>query len=119
MDAATSSAWMLRDLHSPKTPWGSTRLFELRHTAGRLQVCRPSYLDTPRRPFVRTSSADPRRSSNRPSYELTRLFPQACSPECVVLVRIPCPTVVAGQRVTLRVRPVPVVRVRARAGDHG
>ena len=37
------------------TPWGCTRLFELRHQGA--IVCRPRYPDTPRRPFVRTSSA--------------------------------------------------------------
>src|SRR5262245_50092977 len=37
--------------------WGCTRLFELRHLPGR-EVCRPTHRDTPRRPFVRTSSGD-------------------------------------------------------------
>src|SRR5262249_42734463 len=60
--------------HGP-TPWGCTRLFDLRHCPGD-SMSRPTHPDPPRRPFVRTSSGDSGLShADRPSCELTRRAP--------------------------------------------
>src|SRR5262245_9482646 len=112
MDVATSAARMPD--RPPTTPWGCTRLFELRHVTGELV---PAQLSGYAASLIRSDmlgSDEPMSLGHRHSCELTRLVPSTLTAGGLA------PAGLCHHAVRPRLRPVPPRRAcrHARASGH-